>query len=221
MKSPRKTNSDFVFKRDAPDLPRHLEPLECGSSGGEITLIEERHVQDCDWTNTKTGALRMEGSVLERVQLAGGQLGSVVWRDVRLVGCDLANLLAHRMTLVRVELIDCRLTGLRASSLDWQDVLVQNGDARYAQLQGGNFRACEFKTSNWQEADLRGADLSGAVFRSCDLTRADLQSAKLNHADFRGSEVEGMLVGVNDLRGTIVDPAQAMVFARLLGLQIR
>jgi uncharacterized protein YjbI with pentapeptide repeats len=63
--------------------------------------------------------------------------------------------------------------------------------------------------------------LSGSVFRSCNLTRADLRGAKLQNTDFRTSEVEGMLVGMTDLQGAIVDPAQAMVFARVLGLQIR
>jgi uncharacterized protein YjbI with pentapeptide repeats len=58
------------------------------------------------------------------------------------------------------------------------------------------------------------------VFRSCELARADLHGAKLQNTDFRSSEVVGMVVGMNDLRGAIVDPAQAMIFARVLGLQI-
>lgn len=213
-----------AFKRDEPDLPVEFESAaESGQwfADGEFATIQEKHLQDMERTNLRVDTFRVEGSVLERVQLAGGQFGSAVWKDVRLVGCDLANIRAHRIAFVRVEFVDCRLTGFSATALDWQDVLIRNGDVRYAQFQGGKFRSCEFEGCNWQEADLQNADLTGSVFRSCNLARADLHGAKLQNTDFRKSEVEGVLVGMNDLRGAIVDPAQAMVFAQVLGLQIK
>ena len=213
---PKKTGA---FKRDSPDLPTELESIDVVGDDEFIT-VQDGLIRGLERTNLRANTFRIEGSVLESVQLAGGEFGSAVWKDVRLVGCDLSNIRAHRMALMRVELIDCRLTGFAATALDWQHVLIQNGDVRYAQLQGGTFRACEFVACKWNEADLQNADLTGSVFRSCELARADLQGAKLQNTDFRTSEVEGMLVGMNDLRGAIVDPAQAMIFARVLGLQI-
>jgi uncharacterized protein YjbI with pentapeptide repeats len=204
---PVKSRKPFAFKRDAPDLPAELESSAARS-------------QDLDRTNQQLDTLRLEDSVLDRVHLAGGQFGSAIWKDVRLVACDLANVRAHRISLVRVELIDCRLTGFRATALDWHDVLIQNGDLRYAQFQSGSFRNCEFDGCNLQDADLQGADLAGSVLRSCNLARADLRRAKLRNTDLRKSELDGMLVGMSDLQGAIVDPAQAMVLAQLLGLQI-
>ena len=218
-----KAKRPFTFKRDPPDLPARFEPRaepDRSFADSESVAIEEQRLQDQERTNLRIGSFRLEGSVLERIQFADGQFGSAVWKDVRLVGCDLANIRAPRFSLVRVELIDCRLTGLNAAALDWQEVLIQNGDLRYSQLQGGKFQACEFDGCNWQEADLQTADLTGSIFRSCNLARADLRRAKLRNADFRTSQIEGMLVGMGDLQGAIVDPAQAMVLARLMGLQI-
>ncbi|MGD0436290.1 MAG: pentapeptide repeat-containing protein [Bryobacteraceae bacterium] len=220
---PTKAKKTAAFKRDRPDLPAQLESAASPQqlfAASDLLAIEETRLEDVERANLTLETFRVEGSVLERVHLAGGQFGSVVWKDVRLVGCDLANIRAHRISLLRVELVDCRLTGFRATALDWQDVLIQNGDVRYAQFQGGRFRTCEFDACNWEEADLQEADLSGSIFRSCNLARADLQRTKLQNTDFRKSEVESMLVGMSDLRGAIVDPAQAMIFARLLGLQI-
>ena len=97
---PVKSRKPVAFKRDAPDLPAELDSsVAC--------------LQDLDRTNQQLETLRLEDSVLERVHLAGGQFGSAIWKDVRLVACDLANVRAHRISLVRVELIDCRLTGFR------------------------------------------------------------------------------------------------------------
>ncbi|MCU1238079.1 MAG: pentapeptide repeat-containing protein [Candidatus Solibacter sp.] len=213
-----------AFKRDRPDLPVEFAAGDDAArwfADGEFAAIQEKHLQDVEATNLKIDTLRIDGSVLERVQLGGGEFGSAVWKDVRLVGCDLANIRAHRIALVRVELIDCRLTGFTTRALDWQDVLIQNGDVRYAQFQGGRFRSCEFEGCNWEDADLQNSDLRGSVLRSCKLARTDLRGAKLENTDLRTSEVEGVMVGMNDLRGAIVDPAQAMVFAQILGLQIR
>ncbi len=216
----KKAGKGFVFKRTAPDLPTVFDPSG-EVEDGEIVSINERHLQGVERTHLKTGTLRIEGSVLEHVQLADGEFGAAVWKDVRFVACDLANIVAHRISLVRVEFVDCRLAGFRSSAIEWQDVLIRNGDVRYAQLQGGRFRNCEFDGCNWQEADLQDADLTGSVFRSCNLARADLQRAKLQNTDFRQSDLEGMAVEIHDLRGAIVDPAQAMILARLIGLQVR
>lgn len=214
----------FAFKRDRPDLPGRLESsVEADEllADGESIRIEGKQIGNLDRNGLRAGTFFMEGSVLDHVQLAGGEFGSAVWKDVRLVGCDLANMRARRMVLVRVEFIDCRLTGFRGNGVDWKDVLLQNGDGRYAQFEGGTLQSCEFDGCNLQEADFQNADLSGSVLRSCDLARTDFRGGKLRNTDFRGSAVEDMIAGMGDLRGAIVDPAQAMILARLMGLQIR
>lgn len=218
-----KSKKNDPAKRESPDLPAEFEAggaTALTPDDGEVWL-QGRRIEDAAWTGGKAAALNIEGCVLSRVRWSGSEFGSVTWKDVRLVGCDLANVNAHRINLVRVELIDCRLTGLAARATEWQDVLVRNSDARFVQLLGGVFRRCEFEGGDWQEADLQEADLSGAVMRGCQLQRADLRRARLRGTDFRQSDLEEMLVGISDLEGAIVDPAQAMVLARLMGLQIR
>lgn len=226
LRAPRKfrmkpnRRKSAAFRRDPPDLPSEFDAAGSLASD-DSAAIKDSWLSDLEAPERRIDDFRIDGSLLERVQLAGGRFGAAVWKDVRLVGCDLANIRAHRIALVRVELIDCRMTGFAATALEWQDVLIRNGDVRYAQLPGGKFRNCEFEGCKWQETDLQNADLAGCIFRSCNLARADLRGTKLPNTDFRKSEVEGMLVGVHDLRGAIVDPAQAMIFAQVLGLQIR
>lgn len=220
---PVRAGKPVPFNRDRPDLPAQLEQIGDPNEVFEQTdfiTIEKKRVQDLDRSSLRIDVFRVSDSLLERVHLAGGEFGSAVWKDSRLIGCDLANIRAHRIALVRVEFVDCRLTGFRATAVDWQDVLIENGEMSFCQLSGGRFRTCEFDRCDWRDADLQKADLSGSVFRSCNLARADLRAARLQNTDFRKSEVDGMVVGVSDLQGAIVDPAQAMVFARLMGLKI-
>jgi fluoroquinolone resistance protein len=93
--------------------------------------------------------------------------------------------------------------------------------ASFSQFRLGTFKTSEFNGCNLAEADFHGCDLRGALLKSCEFKNADMTGAQLECADFRGSRVEGLMALATDLKGAIVDPAQAMVFAELLGLKIR
>jgi uncharacterized protein YjbI with pentapeptide repeats len=188
----------FVFNRRAPELPNQLPPF----------------------AQSDAPALHAESAVLDHVSLADRTFASIVWKDVRLVSCDLANLETRHLTLVRVEFIDCRMTGLRAGVADCQDVLISEGDQRYSQFRYSKFRSSEFNSCNFEEADFQGTDLSGSIFRKCNLKNAEMSKVKLQNADLRGSQIEGLHLNAEDVRGAIVDLPQAMIFAGLLGIRI-
>src|SRR5215471_6897555 len=139
--APKPEKAKSGFKRDQPDLPTQLESL----TALDDSAIEENIVTDAAWGKRKFESLRIDGSILERVNFAEGEFGSLTIKDSRLKSCDLSNVRAHRISLVRVELIDCRLTGFHATAADGQDVLIQGSDLRYAQLPGAKFRTCEFE----------------------------------------------------------------------------
>ena len=100
-------------------------------------------------------------------------------KDVRLVNCDLANLVTHGLELVRVEFVNCRMTGLRGGEADCQDILVSEGDQRYCQFRYGRFKSAEFDSCNFEDADFQGTDLSGSRFRRCRLRNAEMSEVKL------------------------------------------
>jgi uncharacterized protein YjbI with pentapeptide repeats len=182
--------------------------------------IADRLLEGATFENRKADTVRIESSVLNKVVLANSSFGSITCKDVRLVGCDLANVETRGLTLIRVELIDCRMTGFRGGEADCQDVLIREGDQRYSQFRLSRFKSAEFDSCNFEEADFHETDLSGAIFRKCNLRRAEMRKARLFNADIRGSVVEGLELNAEDVRGAVVDPAQAMIFALLLGIRI-
>jgi len=212
----------FVFTRREPDLSREF-PVEAQPStlfDGRDVEISERRIEGLKWEGQKAGTLNIEGCVLERVSFANSAFGSIRMKDVRLVGCDLANLETRGLTLIRVELLQCRMTGLHAGEADCQDVRIAEGDQRYGLFRFSRFRSAEFDSCNFEEADFQGTDLTGARFRKCNLHNAEMSKAKLLNADLRGSSVEGLRLNAEDLRGATVDAAQALIFAGLLGIRI-
>jgi hypothetical protein len=132
VRNPKK----FVFSRGTPDLRDEMAPSPDTAALFEPhdISIADRLIEGARIENRAAGTLRIESSILEAVSLAGSNFASIVWKDVRLVRCDLANLETRYLTLTRVELIDCRMTGLRAGEADCQDILVSAGDQRHCQF---------------------------------------------------------------------------------------
>jgi len=217
-----KAKQEFRDRR-RPDLPVD-PPVARGDDlfrGPEIAIARST-ISELERDGLSATSLSIESCVLNRVALPDSTFATVTLRDVRLVECDLANLKTRALTALRVELLDCRMTGFRVEEpAECHDVLISQGLQSYSQFAYARFKSAEFDACNFEDANFLGADLQGCVFRGCNLHNADMRGAKLKDADLRGSQVEGLRVHPADLYGAMVDPSQAMIFAALLGIRIR
>ena len=162
-----------------------------------------------------------ESCILKRINFSRSKLTGLRMKDVRLLECDFGNAEAIGLKATRVEFLNCRLTGFRAVEAECRDLLISQGDAGYSQFRFGRFKTSELNACNFGDSDFHGSDLRGALLKGCEFKNADMTGARLEGTDFRGSGVDGLLATATDLKGAIVDPAQAMIFAELMGLKIR
>lgn len=208
--------------RDPADLPRELPEADPSQfpAGPDINISEQLLT---GWRLPDAAALRslhLEACILQAAAMPRAAIRSAKWKDVRFSECDLANMEVRALTAIRVEFPGCRMTGLRLNESNWQSVLVSGGDLRYAQFRFSTLQRSEFDGCDLEDADFYGADLRGCVFRRCNLRNAEMSKTKLDGADFRGSTIEGLRVGAEDVSGAIVDAAQALSLAPLLGIRI-
>lgn len=218
----RKANHAAGFSRDAADLPRELSDADLPGlfDDPEVSITEQlvRGLRLPEGAERRS--LHLDSCVLQTVGMPGAVIRAAKWKDVRFTECDLANMEVRGLTAVRVEFLGCRMTGLRAGESNWQNALFSGGDQRYAQFRFSNFQSAEFDGCDLQDADFYGADLRGCVFRRCNLRNVELSKAKLSGCDLRGSAVDGLRLTAEDIAGAIVDAAQALQFAPLLGIRI-
>ena len=223
MKTRKNNPKKQPARRDVPDISPGLPPVP---NAAELFSVDEVVVRDCLIENLTLDAITprsifLENCIFRRVSFTRSKLSGLKLKDVRLIECDFANAEAFAPKMMRVEFLNCRLTGFRMPEADCQHVLISEGDAAFSQFRFGVFKTSEFNTANFAEADLQNADLRNAVLKGCNFTKAEMTGAKLDGADFRGSQMEGLTANAEDLKGAIVDPAQAMIFAELMGLKIR
>lgn len=157
-----------------------------------------------------------QGVAFDRMQLPYLDMG-----DARFEECDLANTSCPKVIFNRVEMLGCRLLGFKANEGYFKNTVIRECNGSLAQFRFCSFKAVLFEDCNLHGADFQNSDLRGVIFKNCDLSEAQMSFAKLDGADLRGSKIDGLQVGVDNLKGAIVEPFQAAYFATLLGLQVR
>ena len=120
--------------------------------------------------------------------------------DERLVRPDLANVVAQRGSLVRVEVDDGRLTGFALPEGFLLDVVFRCCRMDLAGFSLARLRRVVFEDCRLEEADFREAQLTEVRFERCDLTRADFSNARCARVQIRRCVLEG-LGGAASLKG--------------------
>ena len=223
MKARKNNSKSRPAGRDVPDISPKLPAITNAEelfSGTEI-VVRDCLIENLPFDGITPRSIFLENCILKRVSFTRSKLFGLKLKDVQLIECDFANAEATAPKILRTEFLNCRLTGFHMPEADCQHVLISEGDAAFSQFRFSIFKTTEFNACNFTEADLQSADLRGAILKGCNFTQAEMTGAKLDGADFRGSRVEGLTANAEDLKGAIVDPAQAMIFAELMGLKIR
>ncbi|MGH2506685.1 MAG: pentapeptide repeat-containing protein [Ktedonobacteraceae bacterium] len=181
---------------------------------GQLSLTREQ------FNGQHAEHLSFEEMLFKQVGLSATELAHARFVDSRLSACDLANAHWSQADCARVELLDCRLTGFRATESRWQDVLFKDCQASLAQFRFATFKTARFEHCDLSDADFQGADLTGVVFVACDLSRVELSGAKLAGADLRDCVLDGVHAGLSELHGAIIDPSQALALVQAFGIVV-
>ena len=149
-------------------------------------------------------------------RLHGAQLS-----DIRFEGCDLSNLALDGAALNRVEFVGCKLLGAALPDATLNHVRLGRCNGRYLNLSGSRLRQVRFTECDLTEAALNDCRLDGVAFEGCTLRSTEFSHTPLRGIDLRQSQLGDLRLTVDDLRGAIVAPSQALDLLPLLGVVVR
>lgn len=100
--------------RDPVDLPRVLEEPDDASALFDLPSIdlEELAIRGLRREDGSYRRLEVISTLFESVSFARTSFQTAEWRDVRFARCDLANVSIRAVSGIRVELVECRMTGV-------------------------------------------------------------------------------------------------------------
>jgi uncharacterized protein YjbI with pentapeptide repeats len=190
------------------NLTDHAEIAACSISSCDLTgqtaidvFFEQVHLRHVSFTQTRLNKLRVTDLCAEVCEFSGSN-----WENPR---------------LRRVEFIGCRLLGVQWLEVQCDDVFFKDCILEGAVLVKTTCNAVRFEKCNLRGVILDESNLSGVVFSHCDLTNASFRASTLNKTDLCGSILNGVQANPQDLRGAIIDAAQAIQVVGLLGLTVQ
>ncbi len=143
--------------------------------------------------------------------------------DVTASDLDWAGRRGSGLSLRRVELRRCRLTGAELAEATLADVTFDECLVDLAGLRHATLERVVFRDSRMRECDLSGATLKHVLFERCDLREATFSAARPQRVELRACELTGIR-GAEALRGARMpwhDVLQnATLFASLAGIEI-
>jgi uncharacterized protein YjbI with pentapeptide repeats len=206
---------------EPPQLPPQLPAIEQPEALEDGAGFAQGALHDTDFAGQSADDVLFDRVECRRVSLNGAALTMAQLLDVRFDACDLAGSDWEKAHIRRVELLGCRMVGIKLLDASVEDARFHRCNGELARFWTSHLKAVRFEHCVLREASFEGSDLSGVVFRHCDLSKADLRGTKLRGADFRGSNIEGVQVGVAELQGAILDAGQLVHVASLLGIVVK
>ena len=142
--------------------------------------------------------------------------------DAVVSGADWANQRAQRAALRRIELNDCRLTGVELAEAVLSDVTLTGCRLGLAGMRMATLERVVFRDCRMGECDLYAAVLKDVLFERCELNGATLTGATMTRVELRGCDLTN-LVGAEALRGVRMPYAELVgngpLFAAALGIE--
>lgn len=203
-----------------PKLPKQLPSVGIEAvtddALNEQLLFSGIHLDD-----QSAADLIFEQCLFRRVSFLQTQMTNIRLDNCRLEMCDLSGAAWTNARLRRVEITGSRLLGSMLAEGTFEDMFFKDCPAERANFTWASFRSVRFEKCDLRGSIFIGADLKSAVFHQCNLTGADMREASLAGADFRTSTIDRLNVGVNELKGVVISPPQALQVMGLLGIQVK
>jgi len=143
--------------------------------------------------------------------------------DAAASGLDLANRSARGLSLLRVDVGRCRLTGSELAESTLTDVTFDDCRLDLVGLRLARLERVVFRNCRMAECDFYGATLVDVLFDRCELREAELTEARLTRVELSGCDLRG-LRGAEALRGARMPwndvLENAPLFAAALGIEL-
>jgi len=213
--------AETTFKVNPPGLG-DIEALAQFSPDADLTHSEYSGLafSDLKWPGRSYAEIRFDRALFKNTVLSKTKLRSATFEDVRFTSCDLSGADWSGVQLSRVEILSSRLTGFVGAEGRYDNVLWRGCKLDYALFQMARFTRCTFEKCDLTNATFEGATANHVAFRDCNLANARFIRSRLSDVDLRGSRIDGLEIGLEDLRGLHVDLSQTPVIAGLTGVVI-
>lgn len=180
--------------------------------------FKDGYISDCKIENQTAAHVSFEGVIFKNVEFKAAVFNLLELTDVRFENCDLSNANFNGAIIHRTEFINCKLMGVNLSDATLQNVYIEQCNGGFALMSYVHMKKVIFEESIFENSNFQNSHFEKVQFRKCNFKLSQMSGTSLSGMDLSNSNVEGLGIQLENLRGSIVSPMQAVDFSRLLGL---
>ena len=175
-------------------------------------------ISDFKFENQEAAHVCFERVIFRNVEFKAVAFNFLELTDVRFENCDLSNANFNGAIIHRTEFINCKLLGLNLSDATLQNVHIEQCNGKFALVSYAHMKKVMFEESIFESSNFQNSHFDKVKIEKCNFRLSQMYGTSLSGMDLSNSDVEGLGIQLEDLRGAIVSPMQAVDFSRLLGL---
>lgn len=141
--------------------------------------------------------------------------------DVAFKSCDFSNSNFSDSLFTRCRFKDCKGLGANFTETSWHHIVGENSNFSYTNFTGAKLRLVNLTLWNFSGASLCQCNLQNFAVKEAHFLETVFFRTPLKGINFTDAQIDGILVGAQELKGAIVTPYQASRLAVLLGLVIQ
>jgi uncharacterized protein YjbI with pentapeptide repeats len=159
-------------------------------------------------------------TIFRNVKFTDVSLQNIELTDVRFENCDLSNVDFSGAIIHRAEFINCKLMGINLRDATLQNIYILQCNGKFALMSFTQMKRVIFEESIFENSNFQNSNFTKVQFKKCNFRLSQMSGTSLSGIDLSDSNVEGLGIQLEDLKGAIVSPMQAVDFSKLLGLVI-
>lgn len=211
-----------IIKIDAPRLPHQLsEILFVGDSIQSEDRISFGVIKDCNISDIDATHVSFDQTIFRNVAMNDCFLHRAEFTDVVFENCDLSNIDFSSAIIHRTVFKNCKMIGIHLSESTLQNVQFSDCNCSFANLRFTKMKQVHFYENKMNHIDMYNSNVDKIYFTNCDLDQAQLSGTNLKGIDLSKSFFTSIGVNLEDIKGCIISPEQASIFAKQMGLIIK
>lgn len=205
-----------------PRLPKDLSPCR-----GAFENLEDEDRLNCFEVSEET----VEDIRSEKVEFRQGVFRNVVFKevsfkgadleDVEFEGCDFSNTNWRGVSVSRTVFKNCKLVGADFSESWMRDVCFRRCKGRYGNFRFSSWNRVSVSDSDFAQGDFASMELEAVEFIDTEFAGCQFSKTKLADVDLSTCGIEGVGIGMEDLRGGVFSPEQAVLLSGLMGIVVK
>ncbi len=182
-------------------------------------VIEEIEVENLI-DNNYHDHQRLSSCIFKKVSFVG-KFQECDFVDVIFDHCDLSNLDFSKQRFLRVEFIECKMSGIRFCDGLLEDVHFDQCLMPYSSFDQVRFKRTFFKECIMKETAFYDLSMKYCCFSRCALQKSEWMKVKSQKIDVSDSDIEGIRLDFDSLRDLVVNTFQAIELSTMLGIIIK